>query len=94
LVAAQDDQVRLLLIKHLGKEIKRPGISLAFASLVTLGNRLSALANAIAEVQISDLHNFEPPIVRDSRLRLLLLMWHASSHSEMSAEHISAGVEV
>lgn len=94
LIAAQDDQVGLLLIQHLGEEIKRPGIGLAFASLVAVGNSLSALAHAGAEVQVSHLHNLKPSVVGDPRLRLLQLVMRASLDSQVGAEEIRAGIEM
>lgn len=93
LVAAEDDKIGLFFIKHLGDEFECSRIGFAFSSCVPIWNWLATFADTIAKMQIADLHNFESTIILNSRLRLLALLWHTTTNSQMHAEKRASRIQ-
>ena len=86
LVTAENHQIRLLLVKHLRHEVKRPRVSLARAFSVGIRYGIPAHAQPSAEVQVGNLHNLEPARVRDPGPRPLHLAMRPSPHGKVDAE--------
>lgn len=93
LIAAQHHKVGLLLVQHLVDEIEGSWIRLAFPAGVHVGYRISTLAHAVAQMQVSNLQNLEPSVVRDARLGLLGLGDASPVDREVNAEKSASRVE-
>src|SRR3569833_3303490 len=93
LVAAQNLQIRLLLVQDLGDKVQSPGVGYALVAVVSVGDGLAALAHPVAQVQVCYLHDLELAVVLDPRLGLRRLLLAAPAHGEMSRRYVRRRVQ-
>lgn len=94
LITTQNDKIRLLLLEKSGDEVEGAWVSLAGATLVLVRNGIPTVSQACAQVEISQLHDFELSIVPDARRRLLRrLLVGPASDGDMGRWHVSVCVE-
>jgi hypothetical protein len=82
LVAGQDDKVWLFIVENSLDKLYGPRVGIAVSAVVAFGLRVSAVAQASAEMQVGYLHDLEFAILPDLGYRLLHLGCRASSYAE------------
>lgn len=94
LVTTQNDEIRFLLLEKPGDEVESTWVGLTGTALVLVRNSIPTESQACAQVEISQLHDFELAIIPDPRRRLLgRLLVGPASDGEVGGWHVSVRVE-